>query len=44
MWYENEAWQNKKIFNDSYYEVMMKKYLAYYKKKPSGKSKGVRKP
>ena len=44
MWHESEAWQNKKIFNDNRYEKMIMKYFAYFKKKPSGKSKGVRKP
>ena len=44
MWHESEAWQNKKILNDSKYEIMMRNYLSYFRKKPLAKPKGVRKP
>lgn len=44
MWHENEAWQNKNIFNDIEYEKLIYNFVDYLKVKPTGKSKGVRKP
>ncbi len=44
LWHESEAWQNKSIFNNKNYESLIKNYEKYLIQKPSGKSKGVKKP